>query len=260
MTAASPAFPAPPVATPADAASGESRISASRAANYARRLLAELLGSALLTLVVIGSGIMAGQLSPTDTGLQLLENSLATTLGLAVLILIFSTVSGSHFNPIVSIADATLGHRSWRDVAGYIPAQVLGCVVGAILANLMFGLEAISFSTKDRQDPAFLIGEVVATAGLVLLVFSLARTGRAHLAPVAVGSYIGAAYWFTSSTAFANPAIAVGRMLSDTFAGISPASVPGFIAAEIAGGALGLILVFILFPRITAPDAPASGN
>jgi glycerol uptake facilitator-like aquaporin len=218
-------------------------------ADYSRRLLAELLGSALLTLVVVGSGIMASQLSPSDTGLQLLENSIATALGLSVLILIFSTVSGSHFNPIVSIADATLGHRSWRDVAGYIPAQILGCIVGAMLSNLMFGLNAITFSTKDRQDPALLIGEVVATAGLVLLIFALARTGRGHLAPLAVGSYIGAAYWFTSSTAFANPAIALGRMFSDTFAGISPASVPGFIAAEIAGGAVGLILVLILFPR-----------
>lgn len=228
-------------------------------ADYPRRLLAELLGSALLTLVVIGSGIMAGQLSPNDTGLQLLENSIATALGLAVLILMFSTVSGSHFNPIVSLADATLGHRSWRDVAGYIPAQVLGCVSGAMLANVMFGLDAITLSTKDRQDPAFLIGEVVATAGLVLVIFSLARSGRSHLAPLAVGSYIGAAYWFTSSTSFANPAIAVGRMMSDTFAGISPASVPGFIAAEIAGGALGLVLVLILFPRSTpAVPQPAS--
>lgn len=237
---------------PASAIAPLTPVAPHTSADYSRRLLAELLGSALLTLVVVGSGIMAGQLSPTDTGLQLLENSIATALGLAVLILIFSTVSGSHFNPIVSIADATLGHRSWRDVAGYIPAQVLGCIVGAILSNLMFGLDAITFSTKDRQDPAFLIGEVVATAGLVLLIFALARTGRGHLAPLAVGSYIGAAYWFTSSTAFANPAIAVGRMFSDTFAGISPASVPGFIAAEIAGGALGLILVLILFPRTTA--------
>ena len=221
-------------------------------AEYPRRLLAEFLGSALLTSLVVGSGIMAGQLSPNDTGLQLLENSIATALGLAVIILIFSPVSGSHFNPIVSLADATLGHRSWRDVAGYIPAQILGCVSGAMLANVMFGLDPIIFSTKNRQDPAFLIGEVVATAGLVLLVFALARTGRSHLAPLAVGSYIGAAYWFTSSTAFANPAIAVGRMFSDTFAGIAPAAVPGFIAAEIAGGALGLILVMILFPRTTA--------
>lgn len=223
------------------------------ASDYTRRLLAELLGSGLLTVVVVGSGIMAGQLSPNETGLQLLENSIATALGLAVLILIFSTVSGSHFNPIVSLADATLGHRSWSDIAGYIPAQILGCVSGAMLANVMFGLDPITFSTKDRQDPAFLIGEVVATAGLVLLIFSLARTGRGHLAPVAVGSYIGAAYWFTSSTSFANPAIAIGRMFSDTFAGISPASVPGYIAAEIAGGALGLILVIILFPRTTPP-------
>ncbi|MBK5238610.1 MAG: aquaporin family protein [Actinomycetales bacterium] len=223
------------------------------ASDYTRRLLAELLGSGLLTVVVVGSGIMAGRLSPNETGLQLLENSIATALGLAVLILIFSTVSGSHFNPIVSLADATLGHRSWGDIAGYIPAQILGCVSGAMLANVMFGLDPITFSTKDRQDPAFLIGEVVATAGLVLLIFSLARTGRGHLAPVAVGSYIGAAYWFTSSTSFANPAIAIGRMFSDTFAGISPASAPGYIAAEIAGGALGLILVIILFPRTAPP-------
>jgi glycerol uptake facilitator-like aquaporin len=220
---------------------------------YPRRLLAELLGSALLTTVVVGSGIMAGQLSPDDTGLQLLENSLATALGLAALILMLSPVSGAHFNPIVSLADATLGHRSWRDVAGYIPAQVLGCISGAMLANVMFGLEPLTLSSKDRQDPAFLIGEVVATAGLVLLIFSLARTGRGHLAPLAVGSYIGAAYWFTSSTAFANPAITVGRMFTDTFSGISPASVPGFIAAEIAGGAVGVILILILFPRTTSP-------
>ncbi len=223
------------------------------ASDYTRRLLAELLGSGLLTVVVVGSGIMAGQLSPTDTGLKLLENSTATALGLAVLILIFSPVSGAHFNPIISLADATLGHRSWRDVAGYVPAQIVGCIAGAMLANVMFGLEPMTFSLKDRQDPSFLIGEVVATAGLVLLVFSLARTGRGHLAPIAVGSYIGAAYWFTSSTAFANPAIAIGRMFSDTFAGISPASVPGFIAAQLAGGALGLILVLILFPRTSAP-------
>lgn len=224
----------------------------SNSANYFRRILAEFLGSALLTSLVVGSGIMAGQLSPNDTGLQLLENSIATALGLAVIILIFSPVSGSHFNPIVSLADATLGHRSWRDVAGYIPAQIVGCIAGAMLANMMFGLEPVTISVKNRQDPAFLLGEVVATAGLVLLIFALARTGRGHLAPIAVGSYIGAAYWFTSSTSFANPAIAVGRMFSDTFAGISPAAVPGFIAAEIAGGALGLILVMILFPRATA--------
>ena len=229
-------------------------------AEYPRRLLAELLGSALLTLVVVGSGIMAGQLSPTDTGLQLLQNSLATTLGLAVLILIFAPVSGSHFNPVVSLSDATLGHRSWSDVAGYIPAQILGCISGAMLANVMFGIDAITFSTKDRQDPALLIGEVVATAGLVLLIFSLARTGRSHLAPIAVGSYIGAAYWFTSSTSFANPAITVGRMFSDTFAGISPASAPGFIAAQIAGGALGLILVLILFPRTSSLTTPVTSE
>jgi glycerol uptake facilitator-like aquaporin len=226
----------------------------STAIPYSRKLLAEFLGSGLLTTVVVGSGIMAAQLSPGDTGLQLLENSLATALGLSVLILIFSSVSGSHFNPVVSLADATLGHRSWRDVAGYVPAQILGCIAGAMLANVMFGLEPATFSTKDRQDPSFLIGEVVATAGLVLLIFALARTGRGHLAPLAVGGYIGAAYWFTSSTSFANPAIVIGRMFSDTFAGISPASAPGFIAAEVAGGALGLILVLLLFPRTTAAN------
>ncbi|WP_323097525.1 MIP/aquaporin family protein [Intrasporangium sp. YIM S08009] len=217
-----------------------------------RRLLAELLGTALLVTVVIGSGIAAQQLSPDDIGLQLLENSLATTLGLTVLILLFGPVSGAHFNPVVSLADWFLGRRvghglGLRDVGAYTVAQVIGAVGGALLANAMFGV-GTAISTKDRMSVGHGIGEVVATAGLVALIFALARTGRAGLAAPAVGAYIGAAYWFTSSTSFANPAVTIGRVFSDTFAGIAPASVPGFIVAQLIGLAVGLALTLALYP------------
>ncbi|HPZ35252.1 MAG TPA: aquaporin, partial [Microbacteriaceae bacterium] len=164
-----------------------------------RRASAEFIGSALLAALVIGSGIAAQTLTPGDTGLQLLENAFATALGLPVLILIFATVSGSHFNPVVSLVEAALGHRSWRDVAAYMPAQIIGCLAGAILANLMFGLPAVSISTTDRFSWPHLLAEVIATAGLVLVIFALARTGRGSVIPWAVGAYIGAAYFFTSS-------------------------------------------------------------
>ena len=186
-----------------------------------RRLAAEFLGSALLAAIVIGSGIAAAQLSPSDTGLQLLENSAATAAGLFAIILMFGPVSGAHFNPVVSFADAALGGISWRDAAAYLPAQVAGCVTGAVAANLMFGLSAVSVSVKHRATGPHALSEVIATAGLLLVIFALARTGRAGTAPAAVGAYIGAAYWFTASTSFANPAITVGRMFSDTFAGIA---------------------------------------
>ena len=225
-----------------------------------RRLLGELLGSALLTAVVVGSGIAAQRLSPSDRGVQLLENSLATALGLVALILVFAPVSGAHFNPVVSVVDALLGHRAWRDIAGYVPAQIVGCIGGAILANLMFGDPAVAFSTTDRLSWPHLLAEVVATAGLVLVIFGLARTGRAALAAPAVGAYIGAAYFFTSSTSFANPAITIGRMFSDTFAGIAPSSAPAYIAAELLGGVLAWLLVRALFPVSSppVPSAPAS--
>jgi arsenate reductase len=212
-----------------------------------RRTSAEFLGSALLAALVIGSGIAAQRLSPNDTGLQLLENAFATALGLPVLILIFATVSGSHFNPVVSLVDAALGHRPWRDAAAYIPAQILGCLAGAVLANVMFGLPAATLSSTDRLSWPHLLAEVVATAGLVLVIFALARTGRGTSIPWAVGAYIGAAYFFTSSASFANPAITIGRTISDTFAGIAPGSAPGYIAAQLVGGGLGLVLVYGFF-------------
>jgi arsenate reductase len=176
-----------------------------------------------------------------------------------VLILVFATVSGSHFNPVVSLADAALGGR-WRDVPAYIPAQVLGCIGGAALANVMFGGAALSISTTERLDAARFLSEIVATAGLVLVIFALARTGRAASIPWAVGAYIGAAYFFTSSTSFANPAITVGRIFSDTFAGIAPASAPGFIAAQLLGGALGYMLVRLFFPHPAPHPASTDHN
>ena len=151
----------------------------------------------------------------------------------------FGPVSGGHFNPVVSFADAFFGGLSWRDAAAYLPAQVAGCIAGAVAANLMFALPAVTISVKHRATPAHFLSEVIATIGLLLVIFALARSGRSRSAPAAVGAYIGAAYFFTSSTSFANPAITVGRMFSDTFAGIAPSSVPPFIAAQILGGVAG---------------------
>jgi len=214
----------------------------------ARALGGEFVGSALLAAVVVGSGIAAENLSPSDAGLALFENAFATALGLAVLILIFQTVSGAHFNPVVSLVDALLHRKGWAITTSYIPAQVLGCIAGAILANVMFAEPAVAWSTTDRATWPHLLAEVVATAGLVLVIFALVRTGRSHLAAPAVGAYIGAAYFFTSSTSFANPAITIGRAFSDTFAGIAPTSVLPFIAAQLVGGALGWVLVRGFFP------------
>lgn len=214
-----------------------------------RRVTAEFLGSGILTAVVVGSGIAAARLSPADAGLQLLENAIATALGLFVLIAVLGPVSGAHFNPVVSLVDVALGYRGWRTVLPYIPAQVLGCIGGAVLANAMFGLDAVSISATDRASGPNLLSEVVATAGLVLVIFALARSGRASWTPAAVAAYIGAAYFFTASTSFANPAITVGRMFSDTFAGIAPASAPAFIAAQLVGGAVGLVVVRVLYPK-----------
>lgn len=227
-----------------------------------RRLLAELVGTALLVAIVVGSGIAAQQLSPDDIGLQLLENSTATVLGLGVLILLFGPVSGAHFNPVVSAADWLLGRRagtglSGADVGAYGVAQVGGAVLGSLLANAMFDLAVFQTADKDRITSGHLLGEVVATAGLVALIFALARTGRGALSAAAVAAYIGSAYWFTSSTSFANPAVTIGRVFSDTFAGIAPGSVPGFVAAQLAGGLVGVALVLVLYPdvRTTAGDA-----
>ncbi len=221
----------------------------------ARRLLAELMGSAFLAALVIGSGIAAQTLSPGDVGLQLFENAAATAAGLFAIILMFGPVSGGHFNPVVSLADATFGGLSWRDALAYIPAQAAGCTLGAIVANGMFSLAAVSISTHHRASPAHVFSEVVATAGLVLVIFSLARTRRTSMAPAAVGAYIGAAYFFTSSASFANPAISVGRMFSDTFAGIAPASAPAYIAAQLLGGGCAVIAIRALYPDVTPADA-----
>jgi glycerol uptake facilitator-like aquaporin len=226
-----------------------------------RRMVAEGIGTAMLVTVVVGSGIAAAKLSPNDVGLQLLENAFATALGLAVLILMIGPVSGAHFNPVVSAVDWWLGRRTGsgltaQDLAAYIPAQIIGAVLGAVLANLMYGEAAVSWSTTDRTAPHLWLGEVVATAGLVVLIFALAASGRAAVAPAAVGAYIGAAYWFTSSTSFANPAVTIGRAFSDTFAGIAPGSLPGFVIAQIAGAAVGVGVLAVLYPQAgrTADD------
>lgn len=218
-----------------------------------RRVVAEGVGTGLLVTVVVGSGIAASALSPNDVGLQLLENAFATALGLAVLILMLGPVSGAHFNPVVSAVDWWLGRRvgaglTLRELAAYVAAQVVGGVAGAVLANLMYAKAAVSWSTTDRSTGPLWLGEVVATAGLVVLIFALASSGRAALAPVAVGAYIGSAYWFTSSTSFANPAVSIGRAFSDTFAGIAPGSLPGFIIAQLFGAIVGVGLLAVLYP------------
>lgn len=214
-----------------------------------RRAAAEFLGTGLLVTVVVGSGIAAQRLSPGDVGLQLLENSLATALGLTVLILIFQTVSGAHFNPIVTLADRLLGtHHRPAEITVYLLTQIFGGIGGAVLANLMFQAPTALFAT-DRLSAGHLLGEVVATAGLVLLIFALARTGRSAIVAPAVGAYIGAAYWFTSSTSFANPAVTIGRIITDTFAGIAPTSAVWFVGAQLVGAALGAALVFLFFPH-----------
>jgi glycerol uptake facilitator-like aquaporin len=218
-----------------------------------RRLVAEFLGTGLLVTVVVGSGIAAQQLSPGDVGLELLENSTATALGLAVLIVMLGPISGAHFNPIVSAADWVIGRRpgtglKLRDLAPYVAAQVAGGILGAILSNVMFSI-GTAFSIKQRATGGHLVGEIVATAGLVVLVFALARTPRGAAAAPAIGAYIGAAYWFTSSTSFANPAVTIARMFSNTFAGIAPGSVPGFIVAQVIGGVVGVGLVLVLYPH-----------
>jgi arsenate reductase len=215
-----------------------------------RRAFAEFLATALLVAAVVGSGIAAQTLSPNDVGLQLLENTIATAGALFAIIVVFAPISGSHLNPVVTIVDCAIGRRSWSEAIAYIPAQVAGAIAGAIVANVMFDRAAIETSTKVREGSNIYFAEVVATFGLVLVIFLLVRTGRAMesvvVVPAAVAGYITAAYWFTSSTSFANPAVTIGRAFSDTFAGIAPASVPPFIIAQIIGAALALAAVVFL--------------
>lgn len=232
-----------------------------------RRLAAEALGTGLLVTVVVGSGAMAQRLSPGDAGLALLENSTATALGLAVIILALGPVSGAHLNPAVSAADWLLGRRAGtgltgRDTLAYSGAQTVGAVTGAVLANVMFAVPA-GFASTDRDDWRLWFAEVVATAGLVGLVLALARSGRGAMAAPAVAAYIGAAYWFTASTSFANPAVTIGRAFSDSFAGIAPSSVPAFVAAQLVGGLVGLAGVRLIYPdaclaadEVVVPPAP----
>jgi glycerol uptake facilitator-like aquaporin len=220
-----------------------------------RRLLAEYLGSAFLAALVIGSGIAAQNLSPGEVGLELFENAAATAAGLFAIILMFGAVSGGHFNPVVSLVDASFGGMRWREALAYAPAQIAGCITGAIVANAMFAQALVSISTKHRASVPHLFAEVVATLGLMLVIFSLTRTRRGATAPAAVGAYIGAAYFFTSSTSFANPAISIGRVFSNTFAGIAPSSAPGFIAAQIIGGLVAIALLRVLYPDVTPAQA-----
>ena len=222
-----------------------------------RRLLAEFVGCLFLAAAVVGSGIAAQTLSPHDVGLQLTENALATALALFVLIAVLAPISGAHLNPVISVVDAALGRRPWREVPGYAAMQLAGCAAGVVLANLMFGHPAITISATSRLSPAHLLAEVVATAGLVLVVFVLARLGRERWAAAAVAAYIGAAYLFTSSTSFANPAITAGRTLTSSFAGIDPTSAVGFVLAQLVGAGLGLVLVMALVPRHTHPPVPS---
>jgi glycerol uptake facilitator-like aquaporin len=217
-----------------------------------RQALAEFLGSAGLVTAVIGSGIAAARLSPADTGLELLENALVTGAGLVALILAFGPVSGGHFNPVVTLADRVFGGVGNRQVAAYLPAQLAGGVVGAVAANLMFSLRAVTLSTHHRSSGGLWLSEALATFGLVVLIFGLVRAGRAAFAPFAVGSYIAAAYWWSSSTSFANPMIDVARMLSNTFAGIAPSSVPMFVVMQLVGAAGAVAVVRVLYPDVAA--------
>jgi glycerol uptake facilitator-like aquaporin len=220
-----------------------------------RRLVAEALGTALLIVAVIGSGIMATNLSPDDVGLQLLENAAATAGALIGLILMFGAVSGAHFNPAVTLVDRWFGTITTRDALGYIAAQTVGGCVGAIIANLMFSLPAIEWSTTSRSSGGLWLSEVVATIGLLLVIHGCVRTGRPAAVPFAVGAWIGGAYWFTSSTSFANPAVTVARMLSNSFAGIEPSSAPMFILMQLIGAGLAAALIGFLYPRPTPPPA-----
>jgi glycerol uptake facilitator-like aquaporin len=221
----------------------------------ARRALAEAIGTGFLVAAVIGSGIAAQRLSPTDAGLQLLENSLITGAALVALILALQPVSAA-FNPVVTLIELALRGLSGRTAALLIAAQVAGGVAGAIIANLMFDRAAISIATHHRDGGGRWLGELVATLGLLLVIFGAARSGRHDRIGYAVGGYITAAYWFTSSTSFANPAVTIARMFSNSFAGIAPGSVPMFVLMQLAGAAVGYPLIRALFPAAPALPTP----
>jgi len=212
--------------------------------------VAEFIGTALLLIAVVGSGIAAARLSPNDVGLQLLENAAATAAALVAIILAVGPVSGAHLNPVVSLAERFFGGFGTVQAAAYILAQLAGGVAGVVVANLMFELPAIQISTTVRSSPGLWLAEVVATFGLLLVIFGGARSGRGPVAPFAVGAYIGGAYFFTSSTSFANPAVTLARTLSDTFAGITPSSAPGFVVFQLLGALVAIASIRFLYPDI----------
>lgn len=218
-------------------------------APLSRRVAAEFIGTAFLLAAIVGSGIMAERLSP-DAGLQLLQNAFATAGVLTALILAFGPVSGAHLNPAVTLADRALGGLTTREAVGYVAGQVAGGIVGVAVANLMFDLPAVTWSTTDRWGAHLWLAEVIATIGLLYVIFGLVRSGRSHVTAFAVGGYIAGAFYFTSSTSFANPAVTIGRMLSDTFAGIAPASASPFVFAEIAAVVIVAGSVRLLFPGV----------
>jgi glycerol uptake facilitator-like aquaporin len=224
-----------------------------------RQVAAEFVGTAFLVMAVVGSGVMASTLSPDDAGLQLLQNSLATGAALVALIVALQPVSAS-FNPVVTLMERALGMIDSRTAAGLIGGQVLGGLAGTVAANLMFGLDAVSFSTHQRAGVPLWLAEVIATVGLLLVIFGTVRSGRADRVAFAVGGYITAAYWFTSSTSFANPAVTIARTVTDTFAGIAPSSAPAFILAQLLGGAAGYVLVRFLYPSFTAVSAAPAAD
>jgi glycerol uptake facilitator-like aquaporin len=219
-----------------------------------RRASAEAVGTALLVAIVVGSGIAAQRLSPNDVGLQLLENSIATGAGLVALILALGPVSGAHFNPVVTLADRILGGISTRGAVVYVGAQIAGAIVGVMVANLMFGLPAITLSTHARSSGALWLSEGVAAFGLLVVILGVVRSGRGNVAAYAVGGYIAAAYWFTSSTSFANPAVTIGRALTNTFAGIAPRSVPMFVVLQVVGALVAVALVRFWHPALHSAD------
>jgi glycerol uptake facilitator-like aquaporin len=219
-------------------------------ADLGRRLLAEFLGTALLVLAVIGSGIAAARLSPGNVGLELFENAAATAAALVAVILAVGPVSGAHLNPLVSLADRLFGGMTGRATVAYIGAQLAGGWTGAVVANLMFSRVAFELSTKTRSNGGLWLGEVVATFGLLLVIFGTTRSGRSSAAPFAIGAYIGGAYFFTASTSFANPAVTFSRMFSDTFAGIRPSSAPAFVIAQVAGAGLAVGAIKVLYPDV----------
>jgi arsenate reductase len=223
-------------------------------ASLGRRITAEAVGTSFLVAVVVGSGIFAQRLSPHDAGLQLLENSLATAGGLVALILAFGSVSGAHFNPVVTLAERVFGGMTTREALAYVSAQIAGACTGAVIANVMFELDPVNLSTHTRSSGGLWVGEIVATFGLLMVILGVVRSGRTSSAPFAVAGYIAAAYWFTSSTSFANPAVTIGRTLSNTFAGIGWTSAPAFVLAQFAGGRAPLALARYHYPHRPALD------